>query len=290
MSRLGRAVDKADREGLLTWTRGGEHPTRGTAALEPSPLVSSSAFAEPLTIPEDADVWDTQSELPASLSRVLVVATEPESPAAEQYRLLRTRLEGRDRARRAQLILVSSPGMGDGKTTTSGNLALTMAQEFDHKVVLVEADLRRPTLAGLFGVRTDPGLAEVLAGAATLEEALVPVPGCHLYLLPAGLCGSGPVSLLASPMMQRTLDALRTRFDRIVVDTAPLIVADTHVLARLADGVLIVVRAGVTLRPALERALGAIDGERLMGIVLNGVDATPAAYSYPGMTAQNSQE
>src|SRR4029453_4312045 len=92
------------------------------------------------------------------LSPLFVAATHPMSAAAEQYRLLRTRLEGRDRGRRTQFILVTSPGSGDGKTTTSGNLGLTMSQDFNHSVVLVEADMRRPTLASLSGISQEHGL------------------------------------------------------------------------------------------------------------------------------------
>jgi capsular exopolysaccharide synthesis family protein len=211
---------------------------------------------------------------------LFVAATEPGSAAAEQYRLLRTRLEGREHGRRSHFVLVTSPGVGDGKTITSANLALTMAQEFQHTVVLVEADMRRPTLAALFGVRAEPGLVDVLVGAATLEDALVTVPGHNLFVLPAGLAAGRSTELLASSMMARVADSLRARFDRIVIDTPPVTLADTHVLARLADGVLMVVRAGVTPRPALEHALAGVDRDRVMGIVLNEVDETPGEYAY----------
>jgi non-specific protein-tyrosine kinase len=216
---------------------------------------------------------------------MFVVATDPESSAAEQYRLLRTRLEGRDGTRQTQLLLVTSPRIGDGKTTTSANLALTMAQEFREKVVLVEADLRRPILAARCGVRVEPGLIDVLMGACTLDDALASVADHHLFVLPAGLAAARSTELLASSMMQRVVTALRARFSRIVVDTPPVALADTHVLARLSDGILVVVRAGVTPRPAVERALASVDRQRLIGIVLNEVDAedSPDTYSYPGV-------
>jgi len=289
MSRFGRAVDKADREGLLTWTQGGNRAARG-AAVEELPTVAPVAYAEPASPSTEVDLWDDEGApgTHAAFNPVLVAATDPNSAAAEQFRLLRTRLEGHDNARRTHLVLVSSPGVGDGKTTTSANLALTMAQEFQHKVVLIEADLRRPRLADLFGVRSEPGLMDVLAGAAPLDEAIITVPGSRLSILPAGLPGSRPGSLLTSSMMQRTLEALRSRFDRIVVDAAPLLLADTHVLARLADGVLMVVRAGVTARPTLERALAGVEREKLVGFVLNGVDETPNPYYTPGVVSQGT--
>jgi protein-tyrosine kinase len=282
MSRIQRAVERADREGLLTWTHPGEESRPASTVVEEPPPVLLHESATSATVPE-APGWDAPAARETPFSPLFVAATEPGSPAAEQYRLLGTRLEARDlgpAGRRAQFLLVTSPRLGDGKTTTSANLALTMSQEFQQKVVLVEADLRRPVLAASFGVPAEPGLVEVLMGAATLEQALVPISGHHLFLLPAGLAGARSTELLASSLMQRVADALRARFTRIVVDTPPALLADTHVLARLADGVLLVVRAGITPRPALERALAAVDRQKLIGLVLNEVDDTSDAYYY----------
>jgi polysaccharide biosynthesis transport protein len=286
MSRFGRAVEKAEREGLLTWTRGGDVPHRDAAPDDPPPVAArtpappapAARFGDGAPLREE-DIWATSEVGEAPISPLLVVASDPASPAAEQYRLLRTRLEGRDHVGRSQLLIVSSPGIGEGKTTTSANLALGMAEESLHEVVLVEADLRRPRLAELFGVRAEPGLMDVLVGGATLDDALVAVPGTSLTLLPAGLPGLHSTGLRGSPLMQRCLDGLRGRFDRIVVDTAPLAVADTHILTRMADGVLMVVKSGVTPRPALERALEGLDRAKVIGVVLNDVDAVPASYA-----------
>lgn len=310
MSRLHRAVEKAEREGLLEWTHPLEQPMRGREADRPAPAVvtdrpvPAAAPLEPRPAPQPrADApWTPAREAGGSpaaaappawmdrgeadglpLNPILVAATEPGSAAAEQYRLLQTRLETGDAARRTQVLLVTSPSLGDGKTTTSANLALTMAREFQHQVVLVEADLRRPSLAAQFGLRAESGLVDVLLGGVALEDALVRVPGQQLTLLPAGAEAARSTELVASSMMPRVLDMLRARFDRIVIDTTPMALADTHVLARLADGVLVVVRSGVTPRPALERALASIERERLLGIVLNEVDDTPGVYSYPGL-------
>jgi protein-tyrosine kinase len=277
MSRIHRAVAKADREGLLTWTSGDDRTGRTAAATEAATLPPPP---DPGRQPPALDAREPADAV--ALSPLFVAANEPDSPAAEQYRLLRTRLEGRDRGRRSQFVLVTSPGVGDGKTITSANLALTMAQEFQHTVVLVEADMRRPALAALFGVRPEPGLVDVLVGAATLDDALVSVPGHNLFVLPAGHAAGRSTELLASSMMSRVADALRARFDRIVIDTPPVTLADTHVLARLADGVLFVVRAGVTPQPALEQALAGVDRDRVMGIVLNAVDTVPSEYAYAG--------
>lgn len=279
MSRIQSAVAKAEREGLLTLTGGGD-PHARTAATRPAP--APALDPRPAPAPAEPATWDAPETAGLVLSPLFVAANEPDSPAAEQYRLLRTRLEGRDPRKRSQFMLVTSPGIGDGKTVTSANLALTMAQEFQHTVALIEADMRRPSLASLFGVRAVPGLVDVLIGAATLDDALVAIPQHNLVILPAGLASGRSTELLASAMMGRVAEALRARFDRVVIDTPPMTLADTHVLARLADGVLFVVRAGVTPQPALEQALSGLDRDRVIGIVLNDVDATPNDYAYAG--------
>jgi capsular exopolysaccharide synthesis family protein len=292
-------MQKAERDGLLSWTKNDDHPPAAPSIVETPPRANRAESAVSLVDPPDweppAEIGDTDT-LPQGLvddlpySPLFVVARNPGSIAAEQYRLLRTRLEGRENAGRTQVLVVTSPRIGEGKTVTSANLALTMSQEFQHKVLLLEADLRRPVLADLFGVQGGPGLVDVVTGTASIDEALIMVPGQQLFLLPAGSGASRSTELLASTAMQRTLDALRSRFDRIVIDTPPMTLADTHVLARLADGLLIVVRSGVTPRPAVERALAALDRRRLVGIVLNEVEDKPELYSYAGVYERSAAE
>jgi protein-tyrosine kinase len=280
MSRLHRAVAKAEREGLLAWT-GRESADRPAAPDNPPSNTRYPHVDQPAWQPEPTAA--PAAQITGTLSPLFVAATHPTSIAAEQYRLLRTRLEGRERGRRVNLVLVTSPGVGDGKTTTSANLALTMAQDFNHRVILVEADLRRPTLAGLCGVSPDRGLVDVLIGGASLEDVLVQIPDQNLFVLPAGQMTSRSTELLGSTMMARLIETLRSRFDRVVIDSPPITLADTYVLARLVDGVLIVVRAGVTSRPALEHALEGVERERIAGLVLNDVDQSVGAY--PGAYA-----
>ena len=298
MSRIHRAVEKADREGLLTWTKGDQGGAvtalqEPQVAPRPSPPPRARAPRPPAWNPPAAEptAWELPHPTLADdirLSPMFVAATDPGSAAAEHYRLLRTRLESKENGRRTQLLLVTSPRMGDGKTTTSGNLALTMAQEFHQRVVLVEGDLRRPTLASLFGLPAGPGLVDVLLGGASIESAMVQIPGQQLYLLPGGMAAPRSAGLLESSMMQRTLEALRGRFDRIVLDAPPVTVADTHVLSRMADGVLFVVRAGVTPRSAVERALAEMDADKLLGVVLNDSDSgDDAGYGYPDAPRDN---
>ena len=206
----------------------------------------------------------------ADLDHHLVAALAPTSLAAEQYRSLRTRLKRAESGRSLRAIAITSPNKGDGKSLTAANLALTMAQEFQQRVLLIDCDLRRPSVHRLFGLSDGPGLGDVLMNAADIDQALVALPDYHLTVLPAGLPPSRPAELLGSAAMRRLLDTLRTRFDRILIDVPPVApLADLHILAPMIDGLLMIVRAGITPKPAIERALAGLDSSKVLGLVLN---------------------
>ena len=206
----------------------------------------------------------------AALDPQLVAALAPQSLAAEQYRSLRTRIKRAENGRAVRAIVITSPNKGDGKSLTAANLAITMAQEFQQRVLLIDGDLRRPAVHRLFGVAERPGLTDVLMGGVELSQALVNVEHHHLTLLPAGAIPSHPAELLGSAAMRRVLDTLRNRFDRILIDMPPVApLADLHILAPMADGLLMIVRAGVTPKPAIERALAGLDTTKVLGLVLN---------------------
>jgi protein-tyrosine kinase len=221
----------------------------------------------------------------AEFDPLLVAALAPASLAAEQYRSLRTRLRRAEAGRPLRSIVVTSPSKGDGKSLTASNLALTMAQEFQQRVLLVDADLRRPTIHRLFALVETPGLADVLMGMADLDQVLVTLPDHHLTILPAGVPPAHPAELLGSATMRRVLDTLRSRFDRILIDVPPVApLADVHILAPMVDGLLMIVRAGVTPKPAIERALAGLDQSKILGLVLNeaGNEGEDGYYNYEG--------
>ena len=220
----------------------------------------------------------------SDLDHHLVAALAPTSLAAEQYRSLRTRLKRVESGRALRTIAVTSPNKGDGKSLTASNLALTMAQEFQQRVLLIDCDLRRPSIHRLFGLSDGPGLGDVLMSAAELDDALVALPEFHLTVLPAGLPPSRPAELLGSSAMRRLLDTLRSRFDRILIDVPPVApLADLHILAPMVDGLLMIVRAGITPKPAIERALAGLDASKVLGLVLNASGGeTSESYNYEG--------
>jgi capsular exopolysaccharide synthesis family protein len=243
---------------------------RATEAAAPQTPIIPAAASVMATTPINAAGTDDIEQVTARLDPVLIAGLSPQSHAAEQYRALRTRLAHTDGAAALRTVLVTSPQKGEGKSVTSANLALTMAQELQRRVVIVEADLRKPSLGHLFNLPAGPGLAEYLVGAVELRDVMKFLPDHHLTVIPAGTPPANPSELLGSTAMRRMLDLLRTRFDRVILDTPPVLpLADVAVLAPMVDGALLVVRAGYTPKPAIENALRAFDSSRLLGIVLN---------------------
>jgi capsular exopolysaccharide synthesis family protein len=257
-------------------------PVHGSSALDTAPYVGTTAGAagkvRPATVMARAaetarlDVAEMRTAR-ATLHPALVAAISPHSVVAERYRGIRGRITAAEEAGPLRSIVVTSPGPRAGKSITAANLALAMAQEYQRNVVLVDASLRGSSVHRLFGIDAGPGLADVLAGDASLEQALVYLPEYRLTLLPAGQAPQFPTELLGSSAMRRAIDTLRARFDRILIDLPPVLgLADAGTVAPLADGVVMVVRAGVTKRPALEDALGVFDEDKVLGVVLNDAD------------------
>jgi capsular exopolysaccharide synthesis family protein len=284
MSRIQQILDKAEREGTaLRTSRLGSTSANVPITIEipttpgaDGPRVGGPVPRSSATVHVDATPKATAQaaadleQFTVRLNPLLVAGLAPKCPAAEQYRGLRTRLAQVEGAQHLRTVLVTSPQKGEGKSLTAANLALTMAQELHRSVILVEADLRKPSLQQLFGLPPGPGLADYLAGAVDLPTAMKFLPDYQLTVLPAGMSPTSPAELLGSTAMRRMLDQLRSRFDRVILDSPPILpLADVAVLSPLVDGALLVVRAGVTPRPAIENALRAFDSSRLLGIVLN---------------------
>lgn len=253
-------------------------PSRAVADQPMDPREALPIFEPPATeIDEDPSGAENAGEsslaapvsVEATLDPLLVAALQPLSAAGEQYRSLRSRISQAENGHAIRVIQLTSPGRHDGKTMTALNLALTMAQEFQQRVLVVDADLRQPRVHELLGLPPGPGLVDVLTGAATLEQALIEIPEYRLTVLRAGRAYERPAEMLGSAPMRRLVDTLRTHFDRIVVDSASAAVADPGAVAAVVDRLLLVVRAGSTTRPAIARAMGALGASKLLGLVFN---------------------
>jgi capsular exopolysaccharide synthesis family protein len=199
----------------------------------------------------------------------------PKSPQAEAFRGLRTSLYFSTHGRGHQVIQMTSPNKGDGKSTLLANLAISIAHS-GKSVVLVDADFRRPSIHSLFRLDRSPvGLATILLGEVDLERALRAGPAPGLSLILCGPRPAQPAELLTSPRFHELLTQLRDRFDFVLIDTPPLLaVTDPAVVAPRVDGVLLAVRLSKKCRPSAERAkeLLASLGAKIVGVVVNGMN------------------
>jgi polysaccharide biosynthesis transport protein len=216
-------------------------------------------------------------------SPALITYVRPKSEAAEAYRALRTSILLSSFGAPPKIILVTSALPQEGKTTISANSALVLAQR-GSRVLLVDADLRRPGVGKLFGLKSRAGLSTLLSGVDKVEDvvlSLADVP--NLWILPAGPIPPQPAELLSSSVMKDYIARWRHEFDHIIIDTPPcLSVTDAVVLSPEADRVILVARSGQTTRPALRRACGLLlqVNAKVMGIVLNALNLHSADGSY----------
>src|SRR5688572_18231322 len=205
----------------------------------------------------------------------LVSLTAPASFAAEQYQGLRLTVERLARSRDVKVIAISSPAAGDGKTVTAINLAAALARGSDDRVLLIDADLRRPSVARQLGITdAEVGLADALSDGSTgVTDVVRRLDAYNLDVIPAGTPRAGISQILRSPRLDAFLQEARQRYAYIVLDTPPLLpVFDSALLAKSVDGVLMVVSANQTPRKLLGEALNMLEPSKVLGIVFNRED------------------
>jgi capsular exopolysaccharide synthesis family protein len=228
---------------------------------------------------ESANPLDQFRTLPVSLlpeSRLVAIGEE-ESLGAEKFRFLAVRLRQLRQNRTLKKVLITSTIPQEGKSTVAANLACTLARRKPHKTLLLEGDLRRPTVAHKFGLGRVPGLSEWLRGE-TESMNICRLEALGLWVLPAGSAPENPLELMQSGKLSLLMDQLTQWFDWIVIDSPPVLpLADTSLWARLADGILLVTRKSVTEKQQLLRGLEALERSKLLGALVNG--STDAAHS-----------
>ena len=203
------------------------------------------------------------------------------SVAVEQYRKLAAALHHAQADRGLKAIIVTSANPGEGKSLTASNLALTLSQSYQRRVLLVDGDLRRPSLHNLFGVPNLAGLSDGLAHNS-IQAIAVREISPRLSILPSGPPIEDPTGKLTSGQMRRVLDEARASYDWVIFDTPPIgLVSDARLLSEMVDGVVLVVEAAKTGYPDLLRAIDSIGRERVLGVVLNRLQHDPGrAYYY----------
>jgi protein-tyrosine kinase len=259
-------------------------------SLREAPEIETSTFArtsngQPLRQPLLAHpIVQNPVQLKLSASSPVFPFEETQNAAAEQYRIIRTKIL--HHARRPQFLVFSSADSGDGKTVTSINVAASLALKQDVAVVLVDGDLRRPSIANILGLPPGPGLSDVLEGRSALDEVILRTEELpNLSIISAGNVMGNPAELLDSEAWRTVVARLRGQYNYIILDTTPAIgVADYELVQQVCDGVVVVARPDHTPREACLKILQSIPKNKLIGVVLNCVEEwwlwkTPA-YGY----------
>src|SRR5262245_1441169 len=311
MSEFFKALERAEHDRMLKQSRRSDehavpekHPVMVVAPpVEPPPLRETQARTEvpPAVIrPSVARFFDERTtesdrEMRAEewgeIEEHLVSLLDPTSPDAEQYRALRHVVEQGHGSGGPSVIAVSSPTIGDGKTTTAINLAGALAQDRDATVLLVDADLRRGSAGPRLGLKDsrERGLVDAIMNPRlTLQDVVRHRASFNLSVLPAGHLAAHPYEMLKSPRLGHLLDEARRRYDFIVLDMPPIVVAqDCRVISKWVDGFLLVVAADRTPARLVEEALNRMEGDKIIGFVFNH-EPQSLSYYYAGRYAASS--
>jgi capsular exopolysaccharide synthesis family protein len=261
---------------MTTFTRVLEQAEHDRALREPgAPRVPGAAPASQRP-PAAAATGEASAE---GIDGHLVSLLAPDSFAAEQFRMLAHAVAERGKG----VVAVSSPAVGEGKTVTAINLAGALAQAPGARVLLVDADLRRPSVAPYLGLdhSTSRGLVDaVLDPGLSLVDIVAGCPSFNLEVVPAGRPVPVPYKLLSSTRLDQLLDDARRQYDHVVLDLPPVVgLPDCRVISRCLDGLLLVVAAHKTSRPLLTEALRALESTKVIGLAFNGDDGLHDGYS-----------
>jgi capsular exopolysaccharide synthesis family protein len=282
MSKFFKALEEAKRDRTLR-SRTGVDPESPRLSVPIAPVPVSPVQMSPAPADEPRFPEPTVTEPANGVDEHLVSLVTPTTFEAEQYRALRHIVEQRRKGAGLTVLAVSSPGAGDGKTITSINLAGALAQAPEARVLLVDADLRKPSVGRLLGMEDESGpgfVGAILDPRMGLEQIALPRPPFNLSVVCAGGTPASPYDVLKSPRVGELLKEARNLYDYVVLDTPPLVpVQDCRVIDRWVDGFLIVVAALRTPRRLVAEALTVLDHEKILGFVFNAEDE-PSTSSY----------
>jgi len=295
MGRIAEALKKAEEEraaaaGLSEVSAVGQEleglaSDRIAGAEVGAPLAS---FQTPAGV-EDDEAHTSAADRSAWIKRVspsLVALNGQDTILVEQYRALRTRLASQNPRTASRVLTITSSVAGEGKSVTTANLAVVMAEVRHHRVLVLDADFRHSSMAGLLAMAPKPGLVEVLQGKVTVEQVVQRTPIPNLGVIAAGATrGVNPAELLSSKRAAAVFDDLRDRYSYVLVDTPPSCdLADAGIVGQLADGVVVVVRIGRTPQPVVKRIVQTLQASQvnLIGCVLTGMDSATSRYGYYG--------
>jgi len=245
--------------------------------------IASDSSKAPIVPPKTAEQFLSAPALHAQIgpqSRI-VVFNDRRSPGAERFRLIRMALRNSKAGKLQQVLLITSPLPQDGKSTLALNIATSLAEEGKVKVLLLEADLHRPSLLQHLGLDPAPGLSEVLEGRAEPAAVVRRIEPLGFYLLPAGRPPDNPTELLQTDRFSALLRDSRACFDWVLIDCPPVFpLADVTALKAHADGVLLIARAGATPRETVQEAIQLFKQGQVIGLILNAADEVNQLYAH----------
>jgi capsular exopolysaccharide synthesis family protein len=260
-------------------------PVQEPVVVTPAPVahiaVEDPAGAPPPVAdePDPTGAGTLLSRLDVGLAEKVVIDSRTTQVSREQYRKLAATLHQAQAVSGLKVVMMASAVAGEGKTLTSSNLALTLSESYRRRVLLVDADLRRPSLHSVFRVDGMTGLSEGL-GSPVDRRFPVHQVSPFLTVLPAGRPTADPMAGLTSDRMRRLIQEARANFDWVIVDTPPVgLLPDGHLLTAMVDGAILVVKAGETPYPVIVRAIESLGRDRVLGVVLNqAMEASTRAY------------
>ena len=258
-------IEMAEADGIHTDTNGRE-PDVDISSLRRSKTDELKVEAKPQPEPR-SEVRRLALRLPAH--SVVLPATSRQRRVMEEYRMIRTKIV--QHPKQPKLIAISSAGPGDGKTVNAVNIACTLALRDNARVLLVDADLRRPSIGSMLGMPETPGLADVLEGTATLQESIVQTDQFPtLYVIPAGQSRANATELLDSAAWKDLCSSTKMSFDYVIVDTPPVgVLADFELIQATSDGVILMARPNHTDLSVLRKTFELVSKDKLIGMVVN---------------------
>ena len=218
----------------------------------------------------------------ATLARKLITVENPKAIVSEQFRTLRTNINFSNPDKVLKTILVTSSSPGEGKSTTSANVASVYAQE-GKRVLLVDGDMRKPTVHHTFGLKNTKGLSNVLTRQVSIEEAIQPSTPDNLSIMTSGPIPPNPAELLASKSMEQLIGELTAQYDFVIFDAPPILsVTDSQILSNRCDGTVLVVKAGEAEKAMVQKAKESLVASQanILGVVLNNFVLAKDNYYY----------
>jgi protein-tyrosine kinase len=256
---------------------GERRPDRPAAAID-EPAAGEETTADETAEPAAPGRRRLFKRIDAGLAEKVVADDEMSQMSREQYRKLAAVLHDAQAERGLTVVMIASAVPGEGKTLTAVNLALTLSESYQRRVLLVDADLRKPTLHQLFKINAAAGLSEGLASTGE-SKLVVRQVSARLSILPAGRPTGDPMAALSSPRMRQMIEEAKETFDWVILDTPPLVLLpDAHLLSSMADGTVLVVRANSTPHALVKRAIDIVGRDGVTGVLLNRAAADQPSY------------